>query len=98
MNIEKSERVNNLLDIYKELLTSKQQDVLDMYFLYDLSLAEIAENANISRAAVYDLIQRSTKLLESYEEKLHLLEKKEKIMDLIDNLDEEVKQKIEELL
>lgn len=98
MTIEKSERINNLLNIYKELLTAKQQDVLDMYFLYDLSLAEIAENENISRSAVYDLIQRSTKLLESYEEKLHLLEKKEKILNLIEDLDEEVKQKIEELL
>lgn len=98
MTIEKSERINNLLNIYKELLTTKQQDVLDMYFLYDLSLAEIAENENISRAAVYDLIQRSTKLLESYEEKLHLLAKKEKILNLIEDLNEEVKQKIEELL
>ena len=53
MTIEKSERINNLLNIYKELLTTKQQDVLDMYFLYDLSLAEIAENENISRVFVY---------------------------------------------
>ena len=42
MTIEKTQRINNLLDLYKDLLTDKQQEIMDMYFLYDLSLSEIA--------------------------------------------------------
>ena len=65
MTIEKTQRINNLLDLYKDLLTNKQQEVMDMYFLYDLSLSEIAEDTNTTRAAVFDLIKRTTKTLEN---------------------------------
>ena len=98
MNIEKTERINNLLDLYRDLLTDKQQEVMDMYFLYDLSLSEIAEDCNTSRAAVFDLIKRSSKILENFENKLHLLEKRNKIIELIKDVDEELKNKIEEIL
>ena len=33
MDIVKTQRINNLLDLYKDLLTDKQQEVMDMYFL-----------------------------------------------------------------
>lgn len=98
MTIEKTQRINNLLDLYKDLLTEKQQEVMDMYFLYDLSLSEIAEDTNTTRAAVFDLIKRTTKSLENYENKLNLLKKREKILEVIKDLDENVKNKIEELL
>ena len=65
MELAKSERINNLLELYKDLLTKKQQEVMDMYFLYDLSLAEISEESQTSRSAVFDLIKRTTKLLEN---------------------------------
>ena len=98
INIEKTERINNLLDLYKDLLTEKQIEIMDMYYQYDLSLSEIAEDTQTSRSAVYDLIKRTSKILENYESKLHLLEKREKIQAAISELDEEVKRKIEELL
>ena len=98
MTIEKTQRINNLLDLYKDLLTNKQQEVMDMYFLYDLSLSEIAEDTNTTRAAVFDLIKRTTKTLENYDTKLHLLEKREKILDIIKNLDENIKNQIEDIL
>ena len=98
INIEKTERINNLLDLYKDLLTEKQIEIMDMYYQYDLSLSEIAEDTQTSRSAVHDLIKRTSKILENYESKLHLLEKREKIQAAISELDEEVKRKIEELL
>ena len=79
INIEKTERINNLLDLYKDLLTDKQIEIMEMYFQYDLSLSEIAEDSETTRSAVYDLIKRTSKILENYESKLHLLEKREKI-------------------
>lgn len=98
MTIEKTQRINNLLDLYKDLLTDKQQEIMDMYFLYDLSLSEIAEDTNTSRAAVFDLIKRTSKSLENFESKLHLLEKRDKILELIKDVDDELKNKIEEIL
>lgn len=98
VSIEKTERINNLLDLYKDLLTDKQQEIMDMYYLYDLSLSEIAQDNNTTRAAVYDLIKRTSKTLENYEEKLHLLEKRNKLIDIIKDLDDDLKVKLQDLL
>lgn len=69
------EQINQYLDWYEGLLTEKQIEVMSLYYRDDFSLAEIAENMNISRAAVSDLIKRVTKTLDEYENKLHLVEK-----------------------
>ncbi|RBP41137.1 YlxM family DNA-binding protein [Garciella nitratireducens] len=67
--------ISLLYDFYGQLLTLKQQKVIDLYYNQDLSLGEIAENLNITRQAVYDNIKRAEKLLRNYENKLHLIEK-----------------------
>lgn len=46
-----------------------------MYFTQDMSLGEIAEQLDISRQAVYDIIKRSSLIMEDFELKLKLLEK-----------------------
>lgn len=67
--------ISFLYDFYGQLLTLKQQKVIELYYNQDLSLGEIAENLNITRQAVYDNIRRAEKLLHNYEDKLHLVEK-----------------------
>ena len=42
-------RMTMLYDFYGELLTDRQKEFFDLYYNEDLSLAEIAENAGISR-------------------------------------------------
>ncbi|MBE7101017.1 MAG: RNA polymerase subunit sigma-70 [Clostridiales bacterium] len=59
-----------LLDLYSPLLTATQREITDLYFNYDLSLAEIAEQKGVSRQSVSDCLNKSRKQLESYEEKL----------------------------
>ena len=64
-----------LYDFYGELLTDRQKEIYEQFVLEDLSLGEIAQEAGISRQGVHDLVKRCNKLLEGYEEKLHLVEK-----------------------
>ena len=59
-----------LYDIYGKLLTKKQQSIFGEYYLYNLSLREIAENKNISYQAVRDSIKNSKTLLLHYEDVL----------------------------
>ena len=56
--MEKTLRMNLLFDFYGPLLTDRQRDVFRMYFQEDLSLAEIGEELDVSRQAVYDLLKR----------------------------------------
>lgn len=60
-----------LWDIYNPLLTDHQREITDLYFNYDLSLAEIAENKGVSRQSVSDCLKKCRKQLIQYEEKLH---------------------------
>ena len=59
-----------LFDHYGAVLTAKQADVYEMYHNADLSLAEIAENAGITRQGVHDMLTRAEHTLFSLEEKL----------------------------
>lgn len=68
-------RLNLLYDFYGELLTDKKRSIMQSYYEDDLSLAEIAENLNISRQAVLDAVKTAVKSLENYESKLRLVEK-----------------------
>ena len=64
-----------LYDYYGELLTEHQKKIYEDAVYQDLSLSEIAEEAGISRQGVHDLIKRCDKILQEYEEKLHLVAK-----------------------
>ena len=72
MEIEKNNRINSLFEFYSTLLTEKQMNYIELYYADDYSLGEIAEEFQVSRQAVYDNIRRTEKLLEGYEQKLHL--------------------------
>ena len=64
-----------LYDFYGELLTERQRQVYESVVLEDYSLSEVAEELEISRQGVHDMIRRCNHILEGYEEKLHLVEK-----------------------
>ncbi len=56
--VEEREYFNNLLEIYGDLLSSKQRSMLFDDLCLDLSISELADNYGISRAAVNDAIQK----------------------------------------
>ena len=62
-----------LWDLYSPLLTATQKEITDLYFNYDLSLGEIAEQKGVSRQSISDCLQKCRKQLEKYEEKLCFL-------------------------
>jgi hypothetical protein len=51
------------------------RSLMELHYAEDMSLAEIAEQENISRQAVYDSIHRGVKALMDYESKLGLIER-----------------------
>ena len=59
-----------LLDLYSPLLTETQREIARLYFDYDLSLGEIAEQKGVSRQSVSDCLQKCRKQLQAYETKL----------------------------
>lgn len=73
--MEKNVKVSMLCQIYGELLTEKQFNVLDDYYNNDYSLSEIAENYSITRQAVRDNIMKGEAKLFEYEEKLGIMKK-----------------------
>ena len=62
-----------LWDLYSPLLTPTQREITDLYFNYDLSLGEIAEQKGVSRQSVSDCLNKCRKQLEKYEAKLGFL-------------------------
>lgn len=73
--MEKNVRVSMLCQIYGKLLTEKQFEILNDYYNNDLSLSEIAENNEITRQAVRDIIKKGESKLFELEEKLSIMEK-----------------------
>ena len=88
--MEKNVKVSILCQIYGKLLTEKQFEIITDYYDNDLSLSEIAENNEITRQAVRDIIKKSEKKLFELEEELSFMEKQEsqekKINSILDKL------------
>jgi len=70
--IEKMLRIGRLYDCYGALLTENQQKCLELHYLQDFSLGEIAAELSVSRQAVNDMLRRAEDSLEQYEAKLNL--------------------------
>ena len=88
--MEEKIKIGILFGIYGKLLTEKQYELLNDYYNNDLSLSEIAENNNITRQAVNDVINKGKNKLIEIEEKLAFMKK-------ILNQEKEIKQIINEL-
>lgn len=86
MKIEEKIKLNRLFDIYKNLLSEGQREVMDEYLSFDFTISEIAENLSISRQAVLDSITKAEKKLKNLEEKLSFSERLDKLEREIEKL------------
>ena len=82
--MEKYVYLNELYDLYGELLTEKQQKYFEDYYFSNLSYGEISLKYGVSRNAIYHQLQLIEKKLTFFEEKLNLYSKKQKINDIIE--------------
>lgn len=88
-----------LYDYYGELLSDIQREYFEDYYFDNLSLAEISENDGKSRNAIHKCIKSSCSKLYEYEDKLRLYEKRGKLDNIIDKIDDnEIKDKLRELI
>ena len=90
---------NNLYDLYGVLLTDKQKKYFEDYYFYNLSFAEMADNYNVSRNAVFKQLHIVIEKLEDYEEKLHLLKKRNTLGEIANKIeDSNIRQLLEKLI
>ncbi len=88
--MEKKVEVSILCQIYGKMLTEKQYEFINDYYNNDLSLSEIAENNEITRQAVRDVIKKGENKLFEFEEKLLIMKKmlkqEKQIQEIIEEL------------
>ena len=89
---------NELYDLYGALLTEKQRKYFEDYYFNNLSFSEMANDYEVSRNAVFKQVHIVTDKLNEYESILHLKEKKDKLTLLLNDVPEDIKIKIEEVL
>ena len=85
-------RMTMLFDFYGELLTERQKEFFDLYYNEDLSLAEIAENAGISRQGVRDVIVRAEAAMQEVEDKTGLIRRFHQMQQHIANIESAVQE------
>ena len=87
MKLDEITQISLLHDVYGQLLTKRQQEVMELYHEENLSLSEIAQEFSISRQGVHDALKNAEKALLDYEQKLRLVEKFQKSRQAIHQID-----------
>lgn len=76
MKVEENVNLCKLYDLYKNLLSKGQQEILSYYLYDDLTISEIAENLSVSRQSIKDSINKGKKKLLMIEDKIGILQLK----------------------
>lgn len=79
MDIKRRVEIAVLVKYYGNLLTEKQQKIIEMYVDNNLSLSEVSDELKITRQAVKDTLDNAINSLESIENKLHFIARDAKI-------------------
>ena len=85
--MEKRVQTSLLLSIYGPLLTERQRETLRMHEEDDLSLSEIAQEAGVTRQAAHDAIRRGEEQLFTFEEKLGLAARWQRVCEGLREID-----------
>ena len=75
-----------LFDYYGDLLTQRQRDCFDLRHNQDMSLAEIAEELQVSRQSIHDILSRTEAQLRNMEEKTGCVARDRKCRKVMDEI------------
>ena len=92
--------INGLLDVYGPLWTHLQQAMMSDYYRFNLSLQEIADQRQITRAAVSDALTQAKRHLMKFEKTLKVVALQNTLKTWIDDetIPTNLKKKLIELL
>lgn len=85
--MEKDLTLTELYDIYGALLTKRQRELFEGYYLYDLSLSEISEPEGKTRQSVFEAVKKVKAKLLEYEKTLNIKVKFDKIREIAKKVD-----------
>ncbi len=84
--MEKDLGLIELYELYKGLLTDRQRELFECYYLFDLSLSEISEPEGKTRQNVYESLKKVKEKLIGYENTLGLKDKNDKLEAVAEGL------------
>lgn len=90
--MDKQVQVGLLFSFYRNMLTDRQIECVDLYYNEDLSLSEISEHLGITRQGVRDNIKRAEHMMCDIEDKLGLVAKFLKIQDRLSDIDDIIRE------
>ncbi len=97
-------KYGKLFEVYGKLLSDDRQKIMSSYFEFNMTLAEIAKEKNISRQAVLDAISKACQKLEEYENTLHIADRNQQFTRQLQDIvldktcSQAVKLKVEKIL
>ncbi len=86
--MDKQVHIGLLFSFYRNMLTDRQIECVDLYYNEDLSLSEISEHLGITRQGVRDNIKRAEHMMQDIEERLGLVARFLKIQDRLSEIDD----------
>lgn len=90
--MDKKAQVGLLFSFYRNMLTDRQNECVDLYYNEDLSLSEISEHLGITRQGVRDNIKRAEQSMYDIEQRLGLASKFLRIQEKLDNIDDIIRE------
>lgn len=90
--MEKNVQVSLLFAFYRNMLTERQIECVDLYYNEDLSLSEISEHLDITRQGVRDNIMRAEKSMRDMENRLGLVKKFLGIKQRLEKIDDIIRE------
>ena len=90
--MERNVEIGLLFSIYRNMLTDRQVESVDLYYNEDLSLAEISEHMGITRQGVRDNIKRAEHTLFDVEERLGLARRFLRIKEDLNRIDDIIRE------
>ena len=85
--MEKFIYYGEIFNIYKELLPKNIQEIFSSYFEDNLTLQEIAENLDVSKSYVGNVIKNAENKLDNLEGTLHIYENRVKLTNALEKND-----------